>query len=808
MKEYIFYILFFIFSISAFTQERQITAYRTNEEIKIDGLINEEAWSKAECTGDFVTYKPYQGQMPYKPTKVCVLYDDRALYIGAILYDDEPDKILKELTMRDQDNGNTDMFILQLNPYNDKRNVYEFKVTAANVQTDIMISDGNYDYNWDAVWQSGVTIHENKWTVEIAIPYSAIRFPNIPEQSWSANFWRVIRRNREYSCWNPVKQELGPDIEQMGKIIGIRDIKPPIRLAFYPYISTNIDFYTSAKKPVYGLSGGLDMKLGITKSHTLDLTLVPDFSHIKSDEEELNLGPFETYYSEYRPFFTEGVELFEKVGLFYSRRIGKIPAKYDEIRSMKDDNYVIIDNPRYARLINAIKLSGRNEKKLGIGVFNAITANTWAEVKDSAGNIHKILTEPWANYNMVVLDQSFWHNSYVNLTNAFVIRPDINYLSNVIGTAFKFMDPSNRFGLYGKAAWSCINDSIGNNDLDNGFMINSGLGKLNGKWQYVYELNLLSDRYNPNDFGYLQQNNIITHHLSLSYNIFQPFGKFNKMSIYTDLDHHRLFKSNDLVQTKLLLNAYLETNKFFSTWIYLDFSLSDHYDYFEARAPGRLYRRPAIQSTYIYLSTDYRKVFALDFRIGAYLDFIKRNGWWGLIKPRVRISDKITLIYGLDFDFDHNDCGFVNDTIYNDEIIFGLRNVNTITNSLEGRWVLNNKMYFNLTIRNYWRTVDYSEFYFLNQDGSLSIINNYAQDHDINFNAFNVDFMFSWNFAPGSYMNIMWKNQIFSNEIIHYYTKMPSFNENLSNLFKNDQTNSISLRLIYYFDWQYLKKNT
>ena len=98
------------------------------------------------------------------------------LYIGAILYDDEPDKILKELTMRDQDNGNTDMFILQLNPYNDKRNVYEFKVTAANVQTDIMISDGNYDYNWDAVWQSGVTIHENKWTVEIAIPYSAIRF--------------------------------------------------------------------------------------------------------------------------------------------------------------------------------------------------------------------------------------------------------------------------------------------------------------------------------------------------------------------------------------------------------------------------------------------------------------------------------------------------------------------------------------------------------------------------------------------------------------------------------------------------------
>jgi len=178
-----------------------------------------------------------------------------------------------------------------------------------------------------------------------------------------------------------------------------------LRLAFYPYVSTSIDFYSDDNKPTYSLNGGLDMKLGITKSHTLDLTLVPDFSHVQSDEEELNLSPFETYYSENRPFFTEGVELFEKVGLFYSRRIGKIPAKYYEIRALQDSGYIIIDNPRYSKLINAIKLSGRDDKNLAIGIFNATTANTWAEVKDSLGNIKKILTEPWANYNMIVLDK-------------------------------------------------------------------------------------------------------------------------------------------------------------------------------------------------------------------------------------------------------------------------------------------------------------------------------------------------------------------------------------------------------------------
>lgn len=803
MKSIILFFIIFISVNTVYSQQRTIVGYKTNEKINIDGILDEKSWSQAECSGDFITYKPYEGRDPLHQTRVCLLYDDRALYIGATLFDDEPEKILKELTMRDEDNGNTDMFIFQLNPFNDNRNVYVFKVTASNVQTDILISDGNYDYNWNAVWMSSVNINDKGWTVEISIPYSSIRFPNLAEQVWSANFWRIIRRVREQSCWNPVSQELGADIEQMGQIIGLKDINSPLRLAFYPYVSTSIDFYSDNNKPTYSLNGGLDMKLGITKSHTLDLTLVPDFSHVQSDEEELNLSPFETYYSENRPFFTEGVELFEKVGLFYSRRIGKIPDKYYEIRALQDSGYIIIDNPRYSKLINAIKLSGRDDKNLAIGVFNATTANTWAQVKDSLGNIKKILTEPWANYNMIVIDKSFWKNSYVNLTNAFVIRPDINYYSNVLGTSFKFMDPSNRFGLYGQGAWSTIKNS---NDHEDGFMLFTGLGKLNGKWKYAYELNLTSDKYNPNDFGYLQHNNLTTHHLGLWYNRYQPFGKFNRMSVDVDLYHYRLFKTNKLIQTKLILSSYIETQKYLSSWIYLDISLSDEYDYYEARYPGRVYVRPAIHNFYYNISTDYRKTFALDMQLGTYLDFIKRWGYYGYVSPRVRISDRITLIYSFDFDFDHNDCGFVPDTIYDDQIVFGQRNVNTLINSLQGKWVINNKMYINLSLRHYWRTVDYNKYYFLQLDGSLSPIDIYNQDHDINFNTFNVDLSFSWNFAPGSYLDLMWKNQIYSSDVIPDYLMFPSFGKNFFNLFDNPQTNTISFRLIYYLDWQKMKR--
>ncbi|MFO7789673.1 MAG: DUF5916 domain-containing protein [Bacteroidales bacterium] len=805
MKKWLIYTVMCIVSGTVFAQQKKVDAVRTEEKIQLDGVMNEEAWDKAKCTGDFITYEPEFGKTPDQKSKVCILYDDNALYIGAKLFDDKPGNILKEFTMRDDDNGNTDMFIFQLNPNKDSRNMYEFKVTASNVQTDIRVSDGDHDYNWDAVWMSEVSIHDKGWTVEMEIPYSAIRFPDKNVQSWSANFWRVIRRIREHSCWNPVEQEKGPESEQMGRITNLKNINPPLRLSFYPYASTSIDIHSNADKPSYGFSGGMDMKLGISKSHTLDMTLVPDFSQVESDNERLNLSPFETYYSENRPFFTEGLELFEKVGLFYSRRIGKIPEKYEEIRSMQDDGYTIIKNPRYSRLINALKLSGRNENNLGIGMLNAVTANTWATVEDSAGNHKKILTEPWANYNMLVLDQSFGEYSYINITNAHVYRPDANYYSNVLGTAYKVMEKSNRFGLYGKAAWSNIRDSIKDNeDMTYGYMLNAGMGKLHGNWQYDYELNLTTNSYDPNDFGYLQQNNKLEHEGNLSYNKYQPFWIFNKMSGDLDLSYDQLCESGDFVQSKMSVDAYAETRKFLSIWSSIDVSLSDHHDYYEPRVPGRKYIRPGIHSAYVFFSSDYRKTVALDVRVGTYTDFNKREGYWGFVRPRVRVSDKLTLQYGFDFDLDGNDCGYVTNIYNTDSIIFGRRQVNTITNSIDGKWVLNNKMYFDLAVRHYWRTVNYHEYYLLREDGSLSDKINYQEDHDINFNAFNIDFMFSWNFAPGSYLSLMWKNQIYASEIIPENEIFPAFADNMQSLFEQPQNNSISLRILYYLDWQYI----
>jgi len=792
-----------------FSQNRQVSALRIDEKMHIDGILNETAWQQSTSTNDFVIYEPNFGESPDFDTEIKLLYDDKALYVAAILYDNAPEKILKEFTRRDVDNGNTDLFWISLNPNNDGLNMYEFKVTASNVQTDVRISDGDEDYNWDAVWESGVNIHDKGWTVEIKIPYSAIRFPEKPNQSWAVNFWRQLRRTREISHWQAVDQTKGKRAEQMGKITELNDLNPPVRLSFYPYLTGNITKHSNISDCSYGFGGGLDMKLGLSKSHTMDLTLIPDFSQVKSDDLELNLTPFETYYDENRPFFTEGTDLFQKADLFYSRRIGKIPEKYNEIQSLGTQAYQILKNPRYSSLINAVKLSGRGENNLAIGFLNAITANTYAEVINPDGNTEQILTEPWANYNVLVFDQAFNNNSYFNFTNTRVDRPDSKYHANVAGIAWRVMEKHNKYGLFGKGAWSNIQDSIATNDnQNNGFKINAGFGKLNGEWQYNYYTYLVSDSYEQNDLGYLSANNDLQQGVELSYNKYEPFGWFNKTRNTLGVYYSSLYKPIAYKSVNAGVYSYAETRKYISIWNNLQIKPFEIHDYYEARTEGRVFKRPGISSEDIYLSTDYRKTLALDFKIGVLSDFIKRYGFYGHTFFRYRMNDKINIRAGVEYDLDYNNVGYASTFAENQEILFANRNVETYVQNISFNWIFNNKMYLSLSVRHYWRKVDYLSFALLNDDGYLATEyeNEYGPvpNQDINYNTYNFDVLYSWNFAPGSFLSVNWKSNGFSSEKIPDHLKFPRYSENMQSLFNNQYTNTVSLRLLYYFDWQYM----
>ena len=173
----------------------------------------------------------------------------------------------------------------------------------------------------------------------------------------------------------------------------------------------------------------MDLKYGINESFTLDMSLLPDFSQVQSDNKIKNLTAFETVYEEQRPFFKEAVDLFMKGDIFYSRRIGKTPALFYSLDDNLNEGEHIIKNPVQQRLINATKVSGRTKNGLAIGLLNAITAHTYAKVAEEPGTTRKVLTDPLTNYNLLVLDQALKNNSNFYITNTNVVR-DNNFRGN------------------------------------------------------------------------------------------------------------------------------------------------------------------------------------------------------------------------------------------------------------------------------------------------------------------------------------------------------------------------------------------
>jgi hypothetical protein len=403
----LFVFLFQGSAMGAGQEKKRATGTRTAEQVNIDGRLDESSWQKAVPATDFVIYNPHNGIPSSYRTEVRILYDDDALYIGAIMFDNKPDSIYTELGQRDEGDINADHFWVEISPFNDGLNGEVFKVSASNVQIDNkMTTTERWERHdtWDAVWDSRTTVNDNGWVAELKIPYSALRFPRSATQLWGINFWREVRRIRETSSWNFVTKEFGSSIAHLGELTGMRDVKPPLRLSLVPYVSGYLEHVTDEPGVGTSYNGGLDLKVGLTESFTLDATLIPDFGQVQSDDQVLNLSPYEVKYNEKRPFFMEGTELFNKGDIFYSRRIGGTPHLVRAVYDMTGENEVVTRNPSEVSLLNATKISGRTSGGLGIGIFNAVTNSTWAELENTVTVSKEGNDEPY-KLHMLVLDR-------------------------------------------------------------------------------------------------------------------------------------------------------------------------------------------------------------------------------------------------------------------------------------------------------------------------------------------------------------------------------------------------------------------
>jgi hypothetical protein len=799
----------FNYTALAQTTIKKLPAKKTITAPLIDGNLNDRVWKQAPVATDFVELSPVAGrhEKPEERTEIRILYDNNAIYLAAQMFETSSQKIARELVNRDN-YGNSDYIGIVLDTYLDGINGSGFYVTAAGVQFDAKYANSDAeDANWSAVWQSKVKITKDGWTAEIKIPFSALRFPKKDVQIWGMNLVRKRQGEQKKLFWNELDPKKNGFINQEGQLTGIEKLTPPLRLSFYPYVSAYLNNYPYDKaglqNTTHSVNKGMDIKYGVNESFTLDLTLVPDFGQVQSDNQVLNLTPFEVKYSENRPFFTEGTELFNKGNLFYSRRIGGTPLNYNNI--ILNNHEAILQNPSASKLLSGAKLTGRTASGLGIGFLNALTQPMYAVLQDSVTEgDRKELTAPATNYNILVVDKNLKHNSSVTLINTNVTRFNKDYNANVGGFVFNLNNPKITYGVSGFGFISNL-FYAGKSNMS-GYSYEASGGKKSGNFTWNITEDFASANYNPNDIGQLNHPNYLDHNVHLQYASFKPTKYFTQWQIWSNTYYSRRVTPS----AEQALNESLGGNVNLRNFWFAYFDLNKQYaglDFYEPRIENSFYRVPVNYNFEGGVNTNSVKKLSGGFFYSKKLVSNGENGRSSFTQAyyNLRINNAFSFGQNISYNPVHNYIGFISAQSNNTASVFSLYNLKTVENTVTLKYTFNNVMGLNLRARHYWSKRNNLKNYLLQKGGDLAgyMNPNYGAGSDTDFNTFNLDLIYAWEFSPGSQLSIAYKNSVLTSNNLaasgYYY--------NLFNTFRQPQNNNFSIKMLFYIDYQNLKRS-
>jgi len=326
--------------------------------IRVDGRLDDAPWAEAPSGSGFRQYDPDRGEAPAEQTVFKVAYDADALYFGIACYTRNGTAIRQNLSRRDSFTD-SDLAAVFLDPYHDRTTGYAFIVNPLGVQQDRFIRsdvDGDFDFDWDAVWQAETHRDEDGWYAEMRIPFSSIRYRE-DAPAWGLLVSRYLLSQGEEDAWVTWDREEAGFVSRFGRLDGLRDIPAPRQLELLPYTAVRAtDAAVSGPEELDRRQNlGLDARFGLTSALTLNATFQPDFGQVESDPAVLNLSPHEVQFEEKRPFFIEGRGFFQHpdFNLFYSRRIGT--------------------GSENARIRYAGKLTGKTQRGFSIGALAAST---------------------------------------------------------------------------------------------------------------------------------------------------------------------------------------------------------------------------------------------------------------------------------------------------------------------------------------------------------------------------------------------------------------------------------------------------
>jgi hypothetical protein len=322
---------------------RHISAIPASAPPRIDGVLDDAAWQHAVPATGFTQSEPVTGAPASEPTDVRILADGRTLYIGAYLHDREPAKLIINDIKKDFKEDDQDTFEVLIDTFRDRRNGYVFITNVEGARSDKQVANEGREVNtsWDGIWSVKTQRVADGWTVEMAIPFSTLRYDLTTAPSWGINFSRRIRRRNEIDFWSPVPRQYNlARVSLEGDLDGIAQVAVSRDLRVKPYVAGNTVRGVGGAAFDHGADVGVDVKYGVTKGLTLDVTVHPDFAQVEADEQTVNLTQFSQFFPEKREFFLENSGIFyvgdaarsnrvilvptpdEDLLLFFSRRIG------------------------------------------------------------------------------------------------------------------------------------------------------------------------------------------------------------------------------------------------------------------------------------------------------------------------------------------------------------------------------------------------------------------------------------------------------------------------------------------------------
>lgn len=464
------------------TDDYRLSIQKTNEKIKIDGVLEEAAWKNAAVAKDFFMITPVDTGKATQFSEARVSFDDENLYIAIIFFNNSTQgKYVVESLKRDFSFGKNDNFLVAIDPFNNQNTGFAFGLNAYGAQWDGTMYDGrSVDLNWDTKWYSEVQFDEEKWVCEIAIPFKSIRY-NEEITEWGINFSRLDLKASEKSSWAPVPRQF-PSVTLAYAGALVWDSPPPKQssnVSLIPYLSNNLNSQDNAN-PNNTFKVGGDLKYSLTSALNLDVTVNPDFSQAEVDQQVTNLDRFELFFPERRQFFLENGDLFSNFGYttirpFFSRRIGlNVPIQ------------------------GGIRLSGNLDENWRIGIMDIQTR------QDEGLNLAA------ENFGVVTLQRKVFDRS--NLSVIFVNKQAINlnndqnntsaYNRNV-GLEYNYFSADNLWN--GKLLFL---KSLSPLAKQQGEVFASHIGYQSTRWNWRLQQEYISGNYSA-EVGFIPRNNYI-----------------------------------------------------------------------------------------------------------------------------------------------------------------------------------------------------------------------------------------------------------------------------------------------------------